>query len=170
MLETGLLSAYIPEFGRIELLVQHDLYHIYTVDRHLLQSVAELQEATKNKESVFLTIASPHVLYLATLLHDIGKGAGGDHSSIGADMIGAVGQRLGLNDAECSCLEFVVRYHLFMPENALRRDLNDEQFIQRCAETIGDAERLAMLYLISVADSPCHRPFCLERLEGRAPL
>ncbi len=166
MLETGLLSAYIPEFGRIELLVQHDLYHIYTVDRHLLQSVAELQEATKNKESVFLTIASPHVLYLATLLHDIGKGAGGDHSSIGADMIGAVGQRLGLNDAECSCLEFVVRYHLFMPENALRRDLNDEQFIQRCAETIGDAERLAMLYLISVADSHATGPSAWSDWKG----
>jgi len=73
MLETGLLSAYIPEFGNIELLVQHDIYHIYTVDRHLLQSVADLQEVTRSEESVFQTIASPHVLFLATLLHDIGK-------------------------------------------------------------------------------------------------
>jgi [protein-PII] uridylyltransferase len=166
MLETGLLSAYIPEFKRIESLVQHDVYHIYTVDRHLLQSVADLREATKSEEAVFLTIASPHVLYLATLLHDIGKGAGGDHSIIGAGMIGAVGQRLGLNEAECACLEFVIRYHLFMPENALRRDLNDEQFIRRCAETIGDAERLAMLYLISVADSHATGPSAWSEWKG----
>jgi [protein-PII] uridylyltransferase len=166
MLETGLLSAYIPEFRRIESLVQHDVYHIYTVDRHLLQSVADLREATKSEESVFLTIASPHVLYLATLLHDIGKGAGGDHSTIGAGMIGAVGQRLGLDAAECSCLVFVVQYHLFMPENALRRDLNDEQFIRRCAETIGDVERLAMLYLIAVADSHATGPSAWSDWKG----
>ncbi len=166
MLETGLLSAYIPEFGRIELLVQHDIYHIYTVDRHLLQSIEELHRLTTSEESVFLSIASPHVLYLATLLHDIGKGAGGNHSVIGAEMIGEVGRRLGLNEAECACLEFVVRYHLFMPENALRRDLNDEKFIKRCAETIGDAERLAMLYLISVADSHATGPSAWSDWKG----
>ncbi|MCK5070902.1 MAG: HD domain-containing protein, partial [Desulfocapsa sp.] len=166
MLETGLLSMYIPEFGNIELLVQHDIYHIYTVDRHLLQSIEELRQLTKSEESVFRSIASPHVLYLATLLHDIGKGAGGDHSVIGAESIGAVGLRLGLNDAECSCLEFVVRYHLFMPENALRRDLNDEKFIKRCAETVGDAERLAMLYLISVADSHATGPSAWSDWKG----
>jgi [protein-PII] uridylyltransferase len=166
MLETGLLSTYIPEFRRIESLGQHDIYHIYTVDRHLLQSVADLREVTKSEESVFLTIASPHVLYLATLLHDIGKGAGGDHSTIGAGMVGAVGKRLGLDEDECVCLEFVVRYHLFIPENALRRDLNDEQFIRRCAETIGDVERLAMLYLIAVADSHATGPSAWSDWKG----
>ncbi len=166
MLETGLLSAYIPEFSRIELLVQHDIYHIYTVDRHLLQSVADLRKAIKSEEAVSQSVASRHVLYLATLLHDIGKGAGGDHSVIGAGMIAAVGQRLGLDSAECSCLEFVVRYHLYMPENALRRDLNDEKFIKRCAETIGDAERLAMLYLISVADSHATGPSAWSDWKG----
>lgn len=166
MLETGLLSAYIPEFGRIELLAQHDIYHIYTVDRHLLQSVADLRKSTVNEESVFLTISSPHVLYLATLLHDIGKGAGGDHSVIGAEMIGVIGQRLGLDESECACLAFVVRYHLFMPENALRRDLNDEKFIRRCADTIGDVERLAMLYLIAVADSHATGPSAWSDWKG----
>ncbi len=166
MLETGLLSAYIPEFERIESLAQYDIYHIYTVDRHLLQSVADLRKAIVDKESVFLTISSPYVLYLATLLHDIGKGAGGNHSAIGAEMIGVVGQRLGLNESECACLAFVVRYHLFMPENALRRDLNDEKFIRRCADTIGDAERLAMLYLISVADSHATGPSAWSDWKG----
>ncbi|MBU1232612.1 MAG: HD domain-containing protein, partial [Proteobacteria bacterium] len=158
MLETGLLSAYIPEFGRIESLAQHDVYHIYTVDRHLLQTVAELRLVVSEEESVFQAIATPHVLYLAALLHDIGKGAGGDHCKIGAEAVGAVGHRLGLNASECACLQFVTRYHLFIPENALRRDLNDELFIRRCAEEIADADRLAMLYLISIADSRATGP------------
>ncbi|HIQ37350.1 MAG TPA: [protein-PII] uridylyltransferase, partial [Desulfocapsa sulfexigens] len=166
MLETGLLSAYIPEFRRIESLVQHDVYHIYTVDRHLLQSVVDLREAAKNEESVYLTISTPHVLYLATLLHDIGKGTGKDHSKMGAEMIAPIGKRLGLNEAECSCLAFVVRFHLFMPENALRRDLNDELFIKRCAEEIQDTERLAMLYLISVADSHATGPSAWSDWKG----
>lgn len=166
MLETGLLSAYIPEFARVESLVQHDVYHIYTVDRHLLQSVVDLREAAQNEESVFLTISSPHILYLATLLHDIGKGSGKDHSQVGAEMIYPIGQRFGFDEAECSCLAFVVRYHLFMPENALRRDLNDELFIKRCADRIGDAERLAMLYLIAVADSHATGPSAWSDWKG----
>jgi [protein-PII] uridylyltransferase len=158
MLETGLLTAYIPEFARISTLAQHDIYHIYTVDRHLLQTVAELRLLAEQDAAVYLAVASPHILFLAALLHDIGKGAGGDHSQIGADVVGGVGARLGLEPAECSCLAFLVRYHLFMPENALRRDLNDEAFIRRCAETIGDSDRLAMLYLLSIADSRATGP------------
>jgi len=158
MLETGLLAAYIPEVARIESLAQHDVYHIYTVDRHLLQSVAELRQLIGSEEAVWKKVVSPKVLFLATLLHDIGKGAGGDHSVIGADLISNVGERMGFNRDECDRLQFVVRYHLFMPENALRRDLNDEQFIWQCAEKIQDSDRLAMLYLISVADSKATGP------------
>lgn len=166
MLETGLLTAYIPEFARISTLAQHDIYHIYTVDRHLLQTVAELRLIGEQDSSVYLAVASPHILYLAALLHDIGKGAGGDHSLIGADMVGAVGVRLGLDPAERDCLSFLIRYHLFMPENALRRDLNDEVFIRRCAETIGDSDRLAMLYLLSIADSKATGPSAWSEWKG----
>ncbi len=158
MLETGLLSAYIPEVARIESLAQHDVYHIYTVDRHLLQSVAELRQLVKSEEAVWQNVLTPGVLFLATLLHDIGKGAGGDHSAIGAELIRDVGDRMGLSSDECDRLQFVVRYHLFMPENALRRDLNDEKFIWQCAEKIENSDRLAMLYLISVADSKATGP------------
>jgi len=158
MLETGLLSAYIPEFARIESLAQHDVYHIYTVDRHLLQSVAELRLLAQSEEAVWQRVVSLKVLLLATLLHDIGKGVGGDHSPIGADLISDVGRRLGLDCDERSRLQFVVRYHLFMPENALRRDLNDELFIRHCAEKVENSDRLAMLYLISVADSRATGP------------
>ena len=158
MLETGLLSAYIPEFGKIESLAQHDVYHIYTVDRHLLQCVAELRSVASSEESIFQSVSSARVLFLAALLHDIGKGAGGDHSVIGAELVGNIGARLGFDRMEQGSLQFVVRYHLFLPENALRRDLNDEMFIRHCAEKIEDSDRLAMLYLISVADSRATGP------------
>jgi len=166
MLETGLLSAYIPEFSGISTLAQHDLYHIYTVDRHLLQTVAEMRLLVEQHSPVYLSVASPQLLFLAALLHDIGKGAGGDHSRIGAEMVGPVGARLGLEPAEQECLVFLIRYHLFMPENALRRDLNDEAFIRRCAETIGSSDRLAMLYLLSIADSKATGPSAWSDWKG----
>ncbi len=158
MLECGLLSAYIPEFSRIFTLVQHDVYHIYTVDRHSLHAVEELRHVIDEQDTAFAMVASSRVLFLATLLHDIGKGSGRDHSEEGAEIALEIGRRMGLTEEECDDLRFVVRYHLFMPENALRRDLNDNEFIRNCAEQIGTASRLAMLYLISIADSRATGP------------
>ena len=158
MLETGMLQAYIPEFAHIVTLAQHDVYHIYTVDRHSLQTIVELRNVAREQESVYRQIARPHVLFLAALLHDIGKGSGTEHCQKGAEIVTVVGRRMGFSADECKLLSFLVRYHLFIPENALRRDLNDVAFIQRCAETIGDLERLAMLYLLSIADSRATGP------------
>jgi len=153
MLETGVLLVCLPEFSRILTLAQHDVYHIYTVDRHSLQAVAELKRVVSETPRVSRNVKSFKVLYLAALLHDIGKGSGRDHSVEGAGIAVIVGHRLGLGREECDSLECVVRLHLFIPENALRRDLNDTLFIKRCAETIGNLDRLSMLYLISIADS-----------------
>ncbi len=158
MLETGLLTAYIPEFADIESLAQHDLYHIFTVDRHQLQTVAELQSLRDQEPELFAGLASPHLLYLAALLHDIGKGHHTDHSKLGADMIKDVGKRIGLPQEEIDILSFLVRYHLFLPENALRRDLEDQQFIRQTAELIATIDRLTMLYLLSIADSKATGP------------
>lgn len=158
MLETGLLPAYIPEFGGVESLAQHDLYHIYTVDRHQLQTVAELADLRVREADLFQSLSSPHLLYLAALLHDIGKGHHTDHSLLGADLIDVVGHRLGLTIEERKCLSFLVRYHLFLPENALRRDLEDREFIRQTAELINDMDRLTMLYLLSIADSKATGP------------
>lgn len=158
MLETGLLSAYIPEFVRIETLAQHDIYHIYTVDRHSLQAVAELHRVIAEEPHVIALVESPQILFLAMLLHDIGKGSGRDHSEEGAGIGVKIARRMCCSEEEVECLAFLVRYHLFIPENALRRDLNDVAFIQRCAETIGDVSRLSMLYLMSVADSRATGP------------
>ena len=158
MLETGVLAAIIPEYTRITRLAQHDLYHIYTVERHSLQAVFELHQLVKHREDVVRKVSRLKLLYLAALLHDIGKGSGRDHSVEGAEIAYTIGRRFCLSEAECETLSFVVRYHLFIPENALRRDLNDAIFIKRCAETIGDLDRLSMLYLLSVADSKATGP------------
>jgi [protein-PII] uridylyltransferase len=158
MLETGVLPACIPEFTRIITLTQHDVYHIYTVDRHSLQTVVELKRLAGEMDRVFGNVKSLKVLYLGALLHDIGKGTGLDHSVEGARISVIAGGRLGLSEAECRSLEFLIRFHLFIPENALRRDLDDTLFIRRCAETIGDLDLLSMLYILSVADSKATGP------------
>ncbi len=158
MLEVGLLPAYIPEFGGVESLAQHDLYHIYTVDRHQLQTVAEVTALRGEEPDLYQSLSSPQLLYLAALLHDIGKGHHTDHSLLGADMIDGVGKRLGLSREERKCLSFLVRYHLFLPENALRRDLEDREFILQTAELIDDMDRLTMLYLLTIADSKATGP------------
>jgi [protein-PII] uridylyltransferase len=158
MLETGLLPAYIPEFATVESLAQHDLYHIYTVDRHQIQTVAELYRLRQQEGELFAVLSAPHLVYLAALLHDIGKGQRKDHSVLGADLIDEVGQRMGLDERECDVLAFLVRHHLFLPENALRRDLEDQDFIRDTAELIKDIEILTMLYLLSVADSKATGP------------
>ncbi len=166
MLETGVLTACIPEFAKISTLAQHDLYHIYTVDRHSLQAVVEVQKLVATWTVVAQNIKSLRVLYCAALLHDIGKGSGRDHSLEGAGMVARIGERLLLTAQEREALVFLVRYHLFMPENALRRDLNDGVFIKRCAETIGDLDRLSMLYLLSVADSKATGPSAWSDWKG----
>ncbi|MCI5165153.1 MAG: [protein-PII] uridylyltransferase [Candidatus Electrothrix sp. GM3_4] len=158
MLETGLLPVYIPEFGVVESLAQHDLYHIYTVDRHQIQTVAELYTLRQTEEELFASLSAPYLLHLAALLHDIGKGQRKDHSVLGADLIDDVGQRMGLKGKERDTLSFLVRYHLFLPENALRRDLEDQDFIRDTADLIKEADVLTMLYLLSVADSKATGP------------
>jgi len=158
MLETGLLGMYLPEFARVDALAQHDVYHIYTVDRHLLQAVVELHRVVDEEPEIAALVLHRRPFFLAALLHDIGKNSGRDHSEYGAELMRTIGERLCLDGDEIALLQFLVRYHLFIPENALRRDLEDQAFIKRCAETITDTGRLAALYLLSVADSRATGP------------
>ncbi|NDY42483.1 [protein-PII] uridylyltransferase [Dissulfurirhabdus thermomarina] len=158
MLETGLLAAYIPEFAQVVALAQHDVYHVFTVDRHLLQTVAEVRRLRDEEPHLFADLASPHVLFLAALFHDIGKGGGGGHAERGAKAAETIGRRMGLAPKERACLAFLVRHHLFLTDTALRRDLDDEDLILRCARTIRDPDRLRMLYLLSIADGRATGP------------
>lgn len=158
MLESGFLAAYIPEFKHLTSLAQHDIYHIYTVDHHLLQTVAILHQVVEEHQNIFALLGSPQVLFLAGLLHDIGKGHGTDHSGKGAELTGPIGKRLGLLPHEIDLLTFTVKNHLFLTETALRRDLEDPTFIRNCARKFKSPEELALLFLISVADAMATGP------------
>ncbi len=158
MLDTGLLAAYIPEFKRVKSLVQHDVYHTYTVDRHLLQTVSELFLLKQEEKAVFRTLKRPCILFLAGLLHDIGKGDGHGHARRGSDMVEGIAKRLGLGREEVETLSFLVARHLFLVDTAMRRDLEDEALIIKCAREIMDLERLDMLYLLSIADAKATGP------------
>jgi [protein-PII] uridylyltransferase len=166
MLETGLLSAYMPEIDRVRSLAQHDIYHMYTVDIHLLHTVSELQKLSEELPHIFQEVRQPSILYLAALLHDIGKGGGRDHAGKGAALVADIADRLGLAPSEKDVLVFLVREHLFLPHTALRRDLEDDELLRRCAETIGDPELLAMLYLLSVADARATGPSAWNDWKG----
>ena len=158
MLATGLLTRYLPEFAAVESLAQHDLYHLYTVDRHQLQTVAELAALRQEMAELFAEAGETEVLYLAALLHDIGKGRQADHSQLGAELAAAIGRRLQLSAADCDLLAFLVRHHLYLPENGLRRDCTDREFIRQAAAVVSDVRRLTLLYLLTIADSRATGP------------
>ena len=158
MLATGLLTRYLPEFAAVESLAQHDLYHLYTVDRHQLQTVAELAALRQEMAELFAEAGETEVLHLAALLHDIGKGRRTDHSQLGAELAMAIGRRLQLSAADCDLLAFLVRHHLYLPENGLRRDCTDREFIRQAAAVVGDLRRLTLLYLLTIADSRATGP------------
>jgi [protein-PII] uridylyltransferase len=155
----GLLKAYIPEFERIDCLVQYDYYHRYTVDEHtfvLLDYLEALLETTDPRLQEFRRIATelkkPEVLKLAVLLHDIGKGEGSGHTERGAGIAGAVLARMGLGPADRQAVLFLVGQHLTMAHIAERRDLDDERLIIEFARLVGDEDLLNMLYLLTYLD------------------
>lgn len=160
MNELRLLGHYIPEFGKIVCMVQHDSYHVYTVDIHSIFMVKEIEKLLNYKyheEFKLLTktaesLVKRHVLYLACLFHDMGKGSGKNHSQKGAAMIPKIAERMGLNPVDAEQLEFLVRHHLVMPHFSQRRDMNDPTLIERFARSVKKQETLSLLYLLTFAD------------------
>ncbi len=153
MRDTGILSAYIPEFSHLEALAIHDVYHVNTVDKHLIESIVQLNLIKDKYRPLTQGLLDDRVLNLATFLHDIGKGLGGGHAKKGAEIVKPIGARLHLSKNEIECLGFLVENHLFLIDNATRRDLEDESLILKFARHIGQIERLNMLYLLTIADS-----------------
>ncbi|MFA5515385.1 MAG: [protein-PII] uridylyltransferase [Desulfuromonadales bacterium] len=154
------LTHFIPEFGRIYCKVQHDAYHIYTVDVHSLFAVEEIVKLWRGdyaqKKPLLTQLANDiekrELLLLSVLFHDIGKGEGKDHCNRGADMIPTIARRLGLNREGSERLEFLVRNHLQMAHISQRRDLHDDKMIIQFARRMGMSENLKMLYLLTFAD------------------
>jgi [protein-PII] uridylyltransferase len=160
MHRSGVLGAFIPEFGRLLCMVLHDAYHIYTVDQHSLQLIAEIERLKAGEYNDSLPLLTQlareadkiELLYLGLMFHDIGKGYGGGHSEIGASMIKPIARRMRLNVDDAALVEFLVRHHLLMTHTAFRRDLEDDKTIRSFAETMGSSSNLKMLYLLTFAD------------------
>jgi [protein-PII] uridylyltransferase len=165
MLDTGLMSALLPEFGPVEHLVQFDDFHIHPVGKHTVEVVRALAsmlpesqgghpEGDVSPELVRQAGALPHYdrLLLAGFCHDLAK-PDRDHSGAGATLAGHVLRRLGADAETVADVDFLVRQHLLIPKIATRRDLADESVAVSVAEVCGSVERLDMLHLLAVADS-----------------
>ena len=175
MNEVGLLGRFVPEWEHIVCRWQHVIYHTYTVDVHTLFLVEELRRLWRGKyaeglpELTDLMHATTDrvVLYLGCLLHDIGKGYGGDHSNKGADRSRACVERLGLDPERAERVIFLVKHHLLMSHLAQRRDLSDPRLIVEFARTCGDRENLRNLYLLTFADIRASSPAAWTAWKGQ---
>ncbi|TGU72844.1 [protein-PII] uridylyltransferase [Geomonas terrae] len=156
----GFLNRFIPEFERIYCKVQHDVYHIYTVDTHTLFAVEEIAKLWRGEHKETLPLLTQlamevdkrWLLLLAVLFHDIGKGGGGGHAEIGAELTKTIARRMGLIKEDSERLQFLVRQHLLLAHIAQRRDLHDERMIIQFARQMEKSENLKMLYLLTYAD------------------
>jgi len=162
----GILGRYLPEFGRITGLMQFDLFHAYTVDEHLLRTVAYLRRFGRPDHraelphcaDVFDTLPKPELLHLAGLFHDIAKGRGSDHSEDGERDAVAFCERHGISRFDAGLVGWLVRHHLTMSMTAQREDISDPQVVRRFADLVGDGVRLDYLYLLTVADLRATNP------------
>lgn len=160
MNELGVLSAFIPEFEPIVAMMQFNVYHHYTVDEHTIQCVSALAQIERKELKEELPLSSAildagvnrKVLYVALLLHDIGKGRPEDHSILGAQIARKVAPRLGLNPEECETVEWLVRHHLLMSDMAQKRDIADPRTIRDFAKLVKTKKRLDLLTVLTVCD------------------
>ncbi|MEQ8365670.1 MAG: [protein-PII] uridylyltransferase, partial [Roseicyclus sp.] len=160
MNELGVLAAFLPEFAPIVAMMQFNMYHSYTVDEHTIQVISALAQIERRELIEELPVASRilenglnrKVLYVACLLHDIGKGRKEDHSIVGARIARTVAPRLGLKPAECETVEWLVRYHLLMSDMAQKRDISDPRTVRDFAKAVKTRERLDVLTVLTVCD------------------
>lgn len=162
----GVLGKYLPEFGRAVGLMQHDLFHIYTVDAHTLRLLKFIHGFRKPEARDEFPVAATlihqlpklELLWIAGLFHDIGKGRGGDHSKIGARDVEAFAERHGLSPRDTRLVSWLVEQHLTMSMIAQKRDTTDPDVIADFARLVGDETRLDYLYVLTVADINATNP------------
>jgi len=161
MNEAGVLGAYLPEFGTIVGRTQFNMHHAYTVDDHTISLVRGLHDIEKGKLNREHPFASEfiktwderlrRIVYLACLLHDVGKSEG-DQCEDGARMATIACLRLGLPDADVETISWLVRHHLDMSETAQRRDISDAKTVESFARVVGSITRLQMLCALTIVD------------------
>lgn len=156
----GILGLYLPEFGRIIGQMQHDLFHIYTVDAHTLKVIQKIRQFRHddNREQfpiahrIINQIPKLELIYIAGLYHDIAKGRGGDHSELGAEDVIHFCERHHLGKWDTHLVQWLVRNHLLMSMTAQRKDISDPDVIHQFALQVRDIVHLDYLYLLTVAD------------------
>lgn len=160
MNETGVLGAFIPEFGAIVAMMQFNTYHRYTVDEHTIQTISHLSRIERGDAAAELPVSTDilrrgvnhKVLVVALLLHDLGKGHDEDHAIAGARIAGSIAPRLGLGHHDAETVEWLVRNHLLMSDMAQKRDISDPRTLQDFARATGTQERLDLLTVMTVCD------------------
>ncbi len=159
MHELGFLGRYLPEFGALTCLVQYDVYHKFSADRHSLLAVEHLEALAPGQSAesegaalVFSEVEKPELLMLGMLLHDIGKAKGHGHVAKGIPLVRELTVRLDLTPADAGAVEFLVAHHLTMSHVAQRRDIDDPRTVADFAATCADAQKLRTLYLLTYAD------------------
>ncbi|MBF6602375.1 MAG: [protein-PII] uridylyltransferase [Sphingorhabdus sp.] len=160
MNEASIFGRFIPDFGRVVAQMQFDMYHHYTVDEHSIRAIGllarigngELEEDHPNSTETINKLKNRRVLFVATLLHDIAKGRGGDHSVLGAEVAMKLCPRLGLKPYETELVAWLVRHHLLMSAMAFKRDLSDYKTIQDFVSQVKSIERLRLLTVLTVVD------------------
>lgn len=156
----GVLGAYVPAFGRVVGQMQHDLFHVYTVDQHslfVLRNVRRFGSPPAHREfplaaDLFARLVKPERLYLGALFHDTAKGRGGDHSVLGAQDAESFCRQHDLSDYDTRFVCWLVQNHLIMSWTAQRQDISDPEVVFQFAQKMGDQEHLDNLYLLTVAD------------------
>lgn len=154
------LGRYLPAFGEIVGQMQHDLFHVYTVDQHILQVVRNLRRFGMEEfahehplcSELFLSFESNWLLYVAALFHDIAKGRGGDHAELGTVDAQEFCTSHGMSPADSAMVVWIVRHHLLMSLTAQKQDISDPEVIRAFAERVGSPRHLTALYLFTVAD------------------
>lgn len=162
----GVLAAYLPAFGRVVGRMQYDLFHVYTVDEHTLFVVRNLRRFALERfrtdhplgNEIFPLIEKPELLYIAALMHDIGKGSGEDHSNLGASIAEDFCLRHGISARDRALVSWLVKNHLLMSMTAQRKDISDPDVIHEFATAVGDQTTLDHLYLLTVADIRATNP------------
>jgi [protein-PII] uridylyltransferase len=149
--QAGLIAQLLPGWERLRSLPQHDPIHLFTVDRHLMQTAV-------NASALLRRVSRPDLLLLAAILHDIGKGLPGDHSTVGADLVLEWLARLGVTGADARTISTLIRHHLLLSEFASRRDPDDPVTVRTLAEAVGDAGTLDLLHALTEADAKAAGP------------
>lgn len=170
----GVLAAYLPVFEKIVGQMQHDLFHVYTVDEHTLSLIRNLRRYTVPEHYeefplcsyIMNNVPKQEIVLLAGLFHDIAKGRGGDHAELGAEDALKFCKAHGLSDFDSKLVAWLVRSHLIMSSTAQRKDITDPDVVHEFAQQIGDKMHLDYLFILTVSDIRATSPSVWNTWKG----